>query len=901
MKIWKSLLVLIGAILLGGGAFWVYQKYFSSRQLNSLELIHPDAVFVFETAQADQTWNELVNQPIWSSLSQLPSFSKIADQLVSLDSLSGANGEIARTVRGKQVTVSYHATGIDSFELLFTANFGMSSPQEFLEKIKPNVSKDIRIQSRKYSDLDVMEFFGPDNTRQWSITILGNVLLASSSSFLIEEAIRLYISEDQNSTAAQLGDQLEGEFGPGRLLISAKGISKLLEGISSDRENLTAKELSLNQAILSLSLSFEEGQLTFKGPALLKNEVNFTPSVRANFPEIQQLISNRTQSLTQINLDGIFESQKLQNEAFSPKSTVSGEIQTRLTDRGFLDNFSGELYFLEMGSLGNQLENQILLARTTDPAQTFAFLKEFRNGTDSDQSDFYRDAEILFFPEEEFPAHLFGGKFLGFPQTHISLVGEVLILANSAPGMKMILDDYAAGNTWAKAPESASDWRSINPASGYSKTFFFDKIWSKWEEKSNPSWSPFLQKYQAVFQSFPYLTLRINQIAGKPEATLNIPYFSEEKAVLPDPKGLSLTPSKTISLPDKITYGPKSILNFNDKTEDLVVQDANHVLYLINSDGETVYTQELSGPIVSEAFQIDFLKNGKLQLLLATADRIYAIDRLGNSLPGFPLALKNEKITHLNLVDYDNSREYRYFIATESGNLWLLDRNGKNLEGWNPLKLSEKSVIAPRHLRVPGKGDVMFTQTEKGTLHFFNRRGEKQPGSPLGLGKDFDQPVEITVGTGKNSLRISAISETGELLHASFEGEITYRNQLEKAERDNTFDLVAEQTGNSVLILSRQYSKTVILDEQESELFTLTMSGEKLWFGFYDFGSTRKILAVSDPEQGFGYLYDLKGTMLIATPLESEQKIQITHLPAKSQYIIRTVKGSQILEYLMPD
>lgn len=894
-------MILTGAIFFAGGAFWVYQNYFSSRQLNSLELIQPDAVFVFETEQAYQTWNDLVSQPIWASLSELPAFSKFAAQLISLDSLAGSEGEIARTLRGKQVTVSYHATGIDSFQLLFTVNFGMANPQEFLDEINPKISSDIRIESRKYSDLDVVEFFGSDNTREWSITILGNVLLASSSSFLIEEAIRLYISEDQNSTASLLGDQLEADTGPGRLLISARGISKLLEGVSSDRENPTAKELSLDQTLMSLNLSFEEGELTFQGPALMASEVNFTPSVRANFPEIQKLISNRTQSLTQINLDGIYESQKLKNEAFSPKSTVSGEILTRLTDRGFLDSFSGELYFLGLENLGNQSENLVLLARTTDPAQTFTFLKEFRTGTDSDQSDFYRDSEILFFPEEEFPAHLFGGKFLGFPQAHISLVGEVLILANSAPGMKMILDDFAMGNTWAKAPESNSDWRAINPASGYSKTFFLEKIWSKWEEKSNPSWSPFLQKYQTVFQSFPYLSLRINQIGGKPEATLSIPYFSEEKAVVSDQKGLSLVPSNTITLQEKITYGPKIILNFNDKTEDLVVQDANHVLYLINSAGETVYSQELSGPIVSEAFQIDFLKNGKLQLLLATADRLYAIDRLGNSLPGFPLALKNEKITHLNLVDYDNSREYRYFLATESGQLWLLDRNGKSLEGWNPMKLSEKSIIAPRHIRVPGRGDYMITQTEKGTLYFFNRRGEKQPGSPLALGKDMDRPVKITQGTGANSLRISAISETGELLHASFEGEITYRNQLVKAERDNSFDLLAEQAGNSLLIVSRQYSKTVLLDEQEVELFTLPLAGQQLRFGFYDFGAERKILTVSDPEQGFGYLYDLKGTMLIATPLESEQDIQITHLPAKSQYIIRTVQGSKILEYLMPD
>ncbi len=880
--------------------YWVYQNYFSSRNLNSLELIQSDAVFVFESNQADQTWNELVNQPVWGILSQIPAFSKTAEQLSYLDSITGGNGQISRTLRSKQVTVSYHPTGIDSFELLFTVNFGASSPENFLNEIKTKVPKTIRVQSRKYSDLDVIEFFGSDNTQKWSITVLGNVLLASSSSFILEDAIRLYLSAEPNSLASTMGPVLNQESNLGRLILSAKGISNFLRGVTTERENSTIKELALNEALFVMNLSFEEGQLTFKGPAILGQEINFTPSVQANFPVIEKLISNRTQAITQINLDGVFETQKLQNAAFNPKSTLSGEIQNRLTDRGFLDNFFGEFYLLDLETIGNQSNNKVLLARIQDPGQTLAFLKEFRNNTESNQSDFYRDSEILFFPEEEFPAYLFGGKFMGFPQTHLSIVDEVLILANSAPGMKVVLDDFASGNTWAKAPESSPAQGSIHPAAGYSKTFILDRIWEKWEKTTNPKWSPFLQIYSGVFKAFPYLSFRINQIGGEPEASLTIPYQTTELSAVQEKSGVNLVPSNTISLPERISYGPKAILNFNDKTEDLVVQDRNHVLYLINSAGETVYTQQLSGPIVSEAYQIDYLKNGKLQLLIATAENIYGIDRLGNSLPGFPIAW-NEPITHLTLVDYDNTRDYRYFIATASGNLWLLDRTGKKLEGWDPLKLNKPVVLAPSHIRVPGKGDYMVAQVEGGVVHLFNRRGEKQAGAPLNLGKDFADPVKITSGTGGNTLKIAAISQSGELIHANFNGEITYRTQLVKADRDNIFELVTDQAGISEVILSRQYSKTIILDDAEKELFTLPLSGARLWFGYFDFGSSRRIIAVSDPEQGFGYIHDLKGNMLTTTPLESEGVIQVSHQPTKNQYIIRTVSGSRIMEYLMPD
>ena len=901
MKIWKSLLVLLVIALIAWGGYWFFLNFISSKNINSLELIRTDAVFVFESDQADQTWNELVSQPVWGILSQLPAFSKTAAQLASLDSLSGANGEISRTVHDKQVTMSYHATGIDSFDLLFTVNFGASSPVDFLETIKTRASKSIRVQTRSYSDMEIVEFVGIDNGKKWSATILGNVLLASSSSFILEEAIRLHISDGQNSMASKLGDKLKASSTLGRLILSSQGISKLLAGISSNRENAMALELALQESILAMDLRFEDGQISFQGELIQQQEINFTPSVTANFPEIQKLISNRTQSLAQINLDGVFEAQKLQNRAFSPKSTVSGEIQTRLTDRGFLDNFTGEFYFLELENLGNQTQNQVLLVRSQEPAQVFAFLKEFRSGTDSDQADFYRNSEILFFPEAEFPAHLFEGKFPGFAQTHITLYEDVLVMANSAQGMKMLLDDIAVGHTWANAPDSFIDPTSINPAAGYSKNFYLGKIWKKWEQNSNSAWSPFLQKYEALFEAFPYLSFRINQLAGKPVATLNIPYESDERVVAKDQAGLSLSPSNTVSLSEKITYGPKIVSNFNDKTEDLVVQDADDKLHLINSAGETVYTQQLSGPIVSEAFQIDYLKNGKLQLLLATSDKLYAIDRLGNPLPGFPLEIKNEKITHLSLADYENNKDYRYFLATQSGNLWLLDRDGKELDGWNPLKLGEKSILAPSHIRVPGKGDLMIAQSDRSKVYFYNRRGEKQSGSPLTLGRDFVTPVQITSGSGGSSLMISAVSKTGEIIHASFGGEITYRNQLVKTDRETDFVLLPDQGANSLLILSRQYSKTVVMNDREKELFTLAQAGTDLEFTYFDFGSDRQILAVSDAEQGFGYLYDLKGNMLTTTPLESEGPVQISHQPTKNQYLIRTVSGRKILEYRMPD
>ena len=136
VKIWKSLLILLSTLLLIGAGIWVYKKYFSSRKINNLELISQEAVFVLETYQGAETWNLLVDDPVWEILSTLPAFQKFSRELNSLDSLSGGSGEITKILSGKQMTVSLHTTGIETFDLLFTVNLNSKRALALIEEIK---------------------------------------------------------------------------------------------------------------------------------------------------------------------------------------------------------------------------------------------------------------------------------------------------------------------------------------------------------------------------------------------------------------------------------------------------------------------------------------------------------------------------------------------------------------------------------------------------------------------------------------------------------------------------------------------------------------------------------------------------------------------------------------------
>ena len=896
MKIWKSLLVILLLSLGSWGSYELYHRFILSRPINSLDLISNDVIFLFETHQADFTWQTLQQQALWEELAKIPVFETLNKQLVSIDSLVGEKGFVSKTLRNKQVTLSYHAVGSDKFSLLYTVNFGVTSGNEFLKELQQLEIPTTRFQTRKYSNKEIIDIFNTSNSVQWSITLLNNVLLISSSSFVIEEAIRLFLSEDADPISHKLSGQSTNSSGFGRLLLSSKGFAKLLNGVSTKKSSQLLQELKVSDHLMALNLEFEKEQLIFKGPVFGLPEVDFLPAIQAQFHEFETVIPLRTHTVTQFNLKDFYETQKIQHRSFEAKSTVSGEVQTRLIDRGFYDYLSGEQYFLELESVTPSQKNLALLLKSEHPEQAWQLLKEYRDTTDFYPVDQYLEQQIVLFPEENFPAHLFNGRFAGFSQTYITQVGSILIMSNSAKGMKWLIDDYSQGNTWAKNPEKVKNL--LSPTTVYSKTFILTKIRPQWSQTTNPSWSTFIQKFRAELQPFTTLGLRVQQTSSGPEATLFINYSKEMPTNTQEIKSFELANEKELTFSENLTYGPKAIKNFNDGTEDLIVQDQNQVLYLINSTGEQVYTQQLDGPLIADPIQIDYYTNGKLQVLLATAEKLYAIDRLGDPLPGFPIALVGEKITHLSLVDYDNNKSYRFFIATEAGNLWLLYKSGQALEGWNPMRLGEPTLGAPFHARVPGKGDFMVALGISSKLYLFNRRGVLQAGSPLQLPTEISGPLVLIKGA--NPI-LQGITTRGEIVELSFDGEILKKTQLQKANRDDRFRSTQDQKRGASLFLLEQFNKVQLFDNQLSEIMTVPKEGNQVWVGYFDFGPSRKIIAITDLETKLGYIYDSRGTLLINSPLPSNGEIQVSHHPKLGQYHLRTREGKRLMEFLIPD
>lgn len=181
------------------------------------------------------------------------------------------------------------------------------------------------------------------------------------------------------------------------------------------------------------------------------------------------------------------------------------------------------------------------------------------------------------------------------------------------------------------------------------------------------------------------------------------------------------TESFSLDIGVEIISAPSIIINHYTQEKEVLVQDINNNLHLINNKAKSLWKREIEGEIKSEITQIDIYRNGKLQLIFNTDNKIYCIDRNGKNVDGFPINLKSKATSKLAIFDYDNKRKYRIVIACSDKNIYNYTIEGKNTFGWK-YKPVDSPVKTIQHVRIKGK-DYIFTLLENNKIKILKRTG----------------------------------------------------------------------------------------------------------------------------------------------------------------------------------
>ena len=279
------------------------------------------------------------------------------------------------------------------------------------------------------------------------------------------------------------------------------------------------------------------------------------------------------------------------------------------------------------------------------------------------------------------------------------ILDNFFVFANNVESLQNIISSYQNKTTLSEQPyfldikEKLSDAASLmlvtNPTS--LKTILDNNI----DNLSNLKLDPY--KTSALQFIYDHNFAHVNGIIkrNKEKATLN-----------------SISEELNIKLESDLLNNPQFVFNHITKEKEIAVQDINNNLYLISNTGKILWKKQLHGSVLGNIEQIDIYKNGRLQMVFATPNRVYILDRNGKDVKPFPSKFSDKITQPLSVFDYDKNKDYR-LLVTQGSHILMYDVNAKLVKGFNFKTANNTIVSQPQHFRIGGKDFIVFKTQNK--------------------------------------------------------------------------------------------------------------------------------------------------------------------------------------------
>ncbi len=183
----------------------------------------------------------------------------------------------------------------------------------------------------------------------------------------------------------------------------------------------------------------------------------------------------------------------------------------------------------------------------------------------------------------------------------------------------------------------------------------------------------------------------------------------------------------TLNLDAPSIMQANGFVNHITKENELAIQDETKMFYLINAKGTVLWQKKLNEKITSKIFTVDIFKNNKYQLLFSSENYLHLIDRNGNYVQGYPVKLPAAASSELSVLDYDNDKDYRLFIACKNNMIYNYSIFGVKVDKFATVKTDAEVTLPVQYAKV-GLSDYLITADKEGKIYTFSRKGEARIG-----------------------------------------------------------------------------------------------------------------------------------------------------------------------------
>ena len=909
----KILITLLITAIAAFSAFYVYNNYFKDRNLQLWDLVPNNSVLVYEIESFTNTWNYFLDLTLWKNLQNIKSLQRINQRLIELDSLTGRNGNIDRILQNNQLLISMHPISSEQFDFIFYLELPENAGQEILDLVIRNtrIQGMYKYNSRDFLDHRIYEINQIDEEVSFSYFIYHGYFVGSYTPFLIEDVIRnLEQNRQQNFQSVNSNLTRVSKIGDdeGNLYFDLRQFPKLLKLFTNPETRASLEHLDDFGASAYADLTINNDYILLNGGsyAAETDYLNIFKGQQAKSLQVKPYISNRTAALFHYTFSDTEQwQQSLENywQTSNPASyqQLAAFEKKYNTDAGELTGWmGGELALGIYETVNPDHPEKILFVQARDLNEGLNRLNRLSEKVTLSMGDtLYREeyagVPIVQLDLKDFPETILGPVFGGFETCFYAPVDRYILISNDIQALKNTLVDIESEYTWGKSVKQTLFLDNTLQEANLSVYIDLERAWNQFIHYLEPSWKTYFSQFAVNFKRFEKLAVQFRQVD---EHFINSVTIKHQEDLPEDLITQQFNTEQEVFLESSVITKPFVVRNHIDRSFEVLVQDSLHQLYLISKEGEILWKRSLPGPVRGEISQIDYFRNGKLQYLLATLHAVHLLDRNGNSVENYPIDLADTtEADKLAVIDYDNSKRYRFLLADQKGNVFMYDKDKQNLEGWQPKHLGYQLTLPPQHFRVRGKDCIMAIE-KRGEINLLNRRGEYYEGFPYQSTAALAGETFINFGADFENSMITTVNNNGEILKLNFNGKMLEKEQLYKPTRETSFKLFSDALKRTFIIARQDYNRLSILDQKGELIFEKDyLNSDELKVQFYFFSTNNKVYAITDQTQDFTYIYDQNGELINYQPLESGYEIALIYSENESQYKIYSCFSNKMTVY----
>ncbi len=716
------------------------------QQADVIQAVPTDAALIFNANDLSGfIRDELSRNKIWHELGMVNGIGAFQLTLGKLDSMLRMDEELEKLYKGSDISLSLHRSGKNRFEfILYYPLDNTGTEKQILKFIQDKVQSNATLTSRKYDEVRIYDvsFAGKNRKDDFSFVFSRGLLILSPSSILLEASVRQLNQSQSVADEAGFKEVAEtaGRNVEGNLYLDYKTIPGFVSHLFNDRYTEKVSDF-VHFA------GWSEMDVNIRHDALLLNGFTYSSPVSDDF----------------LNIILKHQPQRLDIEAIIPKN-ISAFLALGLDDfpgykKDYIEHLEihghGRAYLRELRSLMERYEmdldklllpvfdrqvalvltdirnigwdeNAYVVCNTKSQSLAVEKLKELltivceKDGISLSslivQQQVMSDVQFTFYqlPVPYLPMKLFGKMFEGINSKYCTFFDNYLIFGNSIQSLSKYIHANQIGNNL----NNDLEYHQFSEYLASRSNFYFYLNFPGSTRLMERYLRPDLLKKILVekdhlfkFQAFAYQITSENELAYNNIIIKYTPDMRDEAQTVWESR-----------LESRVITKPKFVVNHYTGDMEILVQDDRHNVYLLNNSGRVLWKQKIDGQILSDIYQIDYYKNGKLQFLFNTGEQLHLLDRNGNYVERYPVKLRSPATNGLALFDYEKSRDYRIFLAAEDKGVYLYDKEGSIVKGWNFGKTEGRVEHPLRHFRIGNKDYLVFA--DHFTCYILNRRGE---------------------------------------------------------------------------------------------------------------------------------------------------------------------------------